>query len=469
MAKLIIGNTYTQVIDPTQTEVDRLNRVLSHKDTSSAFVRLPTGKVKWTPPKTVPLFVDGCIPAGLSSTARDVLRTCEIEDSRDRPITPNFDVNTDWARPYQREAAETAVRKTKGIIHLPTGTGKTEVAVMIARLLDGATTLVITPDADLVHNMADRFEKRTGMRAGRWGDGHRSRRDKGFTTATMQTVVGALRRQDPVSLAFLRRVDALLIDEVHQTPAEEYYSAAMQIPAYWRIGMSGKPLSRSDGRAILAVAATGGVIYTQPAEYFFVRGWLSRPEITLVEVKQEGPAKDFRSGYGRFIAKSKKRNSVVAKVAQIATKPGLLFVRQIEHGKLIAHQLRQAGLRVEFVWGGKSTSARKAAISRLERGELDIIVCNQVFVTGTDIPTLRSVINAMGHKSVTETIQVIGRGTRVADGKTTFELWDIFDTASDLRSGNSGNQWNHRHSRERRKIYLGEGYDVKITAADDLA
>lgn len=468
---LEVGNLNTLVQGASEEEIAWLSDLLAFVDQSKAFVRKGAVVERVEPPAITLLNTQGPVPmfpAGLtahvkSKASSQLLTGLTISDARTRPVDPDFSVETPWVRPYQRESAETALQKTKGIIKLPTGTGKTEIAVAMAMMLPGATVLMVTPEKDLMHNAARRFEKRTGEKAGRIGDGIYDPAPGGFTACTFQTLANGLRKGDKRLLKFLKTVDAMFIDEVHQLPANSFYTASQSIDAYWRIGMSGTPLARGDRKSLFSIAATGSIIYEKPPKYFIDRGWLAMPKIKLVEVRQGGYAATFREGYNKFVIDSVTRNAYLVEMAKLAAKPGLVFVRQKRHGHQMVKFLRAAGLRCEFIWGQKSMSQRDQAIKALEWGDLDVIVCNKVFVTGTDIPSLRSIVNGMGYKSVIETLQRLGRGTRVVDGKTEFEMWDVFDTATDLAKGKfSGNRWNHKHSRERQKAYASEGYDISL-------
>jgi len=464
---LSIGNTRTTV-DALPRQLAWLGALLSFTDQSKAFQQRGGRAVRVEVPAVSLLEKDRLtgkhtFPAGLSahvvSEAKKAGVSVAFADARTRPVEPDLSVETAWLRPYQREAAETAVAKTKGIIKLPTGTGKTEIAVAISMLLPGARVLMITPEKDLLHNAARRFEKRTGDTAGRIGDGIFRLGD--FTAATFQTLAAGLRKGDPKLRKYMQTVHAMIIDEVHQLPADSFYSAAQAIPAYWRIGMSGTPLARGDRKGLFSVAACGSIIYQQSPDYFIERGWMSRPKIKLVKCVQGGDAANWQKSHAQFIVKSNQRNKLLTRMVRACAKPALLFVRQKKHGREMLDRLRAAGLRAEFVWGESSMAERDLAIKKLEWGDLDVIVCSKVFVTGTDIPDLAGMVNAMGGKSTIETLQRLGRGTRVTKTKTEFELWDVLDVA-ESPVNTSGNRWSHRHSLERKNVYLAQGYEVII-------
>lgn len=343
----------------------------------------------------------------------------------------------------------------------------TEIACGIAMRLGMTNTLFVAPEADLMHNAARRWEKRTGLEAGRIGDGWMKPLD-GLTSATFQTLSKRLEKGDAKLQAYLKTVGCVIFDEVHTLPASSFYLTAQQIPAYWRIGVSGTPLARGDRKSLFSIAATGSIIYKVPTQLLIDRGFISRPHIQMVPCEQDSTAKGWQAAEKELIVESKKRNRLVVAQALVAPKPGLVFVKLKKHGRALTDMLKAAGLRVEFVWGEKNTSQRDDAIKRLQEGRLDVIVCSVVFQTGTDIPEVRSMVIACGGKSEIATLQRIGRGMRIVKddfGKTIkdeFWVFDVMDREPQKHAGHTGNRWNARHSRERFKAYTGVGHEVTI-------
>jgi superfamily II DNA or RNA helicase len=161
-----------------------------------------------------------------------------------------------------------------------------------------------------------------------------------------------------------------------------------------------------------------------------------------------------RRSYRKFIIESSVRNRALIAIARKARKPALLFVRNIKHGRWLEAALREAKLRTLFVWGKHSQDQRSFVLKQLVAGDLDVVVCNKIFVTGTDIPELAAVINGAGGASEIEVLQRLGRGTRITETKTTFELWDIAD------QGTRGNRWNTKHAKKRFVYYTGQKFPV---------
>lgn len=374
-----------------------------------------------------------------------------VEEHRVAPCIAKRNVNLGWLRDYQLTAAQIAARETRGLLWLPTGAGKTEIATALGRVLP-CRWLFLVHRKTLMHQAAERFELRTGETAGRVGDEQWD--EARYTVATFQTLASALKRNDPRARALLDGAHGVIVDESHTLPADSFWGVAMATRnAYWRIGMSGTPLARGDRRSVLTIGALGPVIYRVKPEVLIERGLLARPRISMVPVVQDCAAPTYQGVYGAAIVRSAKRNTTLTEIAKAAAKPSLLFVKEIKHGRALEERLRKAGIAVEFVFGNSDTARRNAAIRRLTRSDVDVLICSVIFQEGTDIPEVRSVINAAGGRSIIATLQRIGRGMRPTEGEggLEFEVWDVAD---------KGNGILERHTRGRRKAYEREGYEV---------
>ncbi len=189
----------------------------------------------------------------------------------------------------------------------------------------------------------------------------------------------------------------------------------------------------------------------------------------MVPCIQDGEQRGWQTAYRELIVESPQRNQLVTRLAvTVAPKPGLVFVKLKKHGELLTKALKKAGLKVEFIWGEKKTSQRDDAIERLRTNQLDFIVCSVVFQTGTDIPEVKSMVIACGGKSEIATHQRIGRGMRVVRDPTgkvikdEFWVFDIMDREPRNHTGETGNRWNAKHSRERFKSYTKVGHEVTV-------
>lgn len=162
-------------------------------------------------------------------------------------------------RPYQEDAlAAWLSAGGRGVVVLPTGAGKTVLALMaIAKL--GLRALVVVPTIELLYQWRDAVVDRLGVPAskvGVMGDGRRELRP-----ITVVTYASAAMPNAPIGGFGL-----LICDEAHHLPAPAYQTIAARSSAPYRLGITATP-ERSDGAAGALDALLGPVVYQRtPAE-----------------------------------------------------------------------------------------------------------------------------------------------------------------------------------------------------------
>jgi len=467
-----IHNLQSKLVQSTQEESEWLADYLSFPDEKAKYrmSRVPAwkrgdGKIHMLNGVTA------TFPAGFThqvkKAAEEAGYSVQLLDKRRRPIKPDPSAAIDWLRSYQREAIDVARATERGVFHHPTGAGKTELLVALGEVYP-TTWLILTHRKDLLTNTSDRFLRRTGEVIGTIGEGVFDPRR--VTVAMFQSIFAAVQRKDDRMYRYLRTINAVAIDEVHIVPAATYWRVLMQLEnAFYRYGFSGTPFARGDKKSIFTWGAVGPVIHRIKPQTLIDAGVLAKPEIRMARVAAhaEPGAKTWNEAYSKLITHAAARNDVVLKQVAAATKPCLLFVNLIEHGKNLERALRAAGTKVEFVWGQHHTSVRRAAIERLIHGETDVLICNVIFQEGIDIPELQSVVIAQGGKSIISALQRVGRGMRKHDRsgavtKETFRVYDIQDVGCGCKTPHRhmACRWLEQHSRARVAAYASAGYSV---------
>ena len=140
-------------------------------------------------------------------------------------------------RPEQDEAVAAWMENKKGLVVMPTGTGKTEVALAIMMRL-AVSTLVVAPVRDLMYQWHDRIQQRLGYDAGIIGDNTYR-----LHPVSVITYDSACIHMDKLGHVF----GLIIFDECHHLPGEMRREAALMSAAPFRLGLTATP-ERSDNR-----------------------------------------------------------------------------------------------------------------------------------------------------------------------------------------------------------------------------
>ena len=171
-------------------------------------------------------------------------------------------------RAYQAEALEAwLAAEGRGTVILPTGAGKTVLAMMAIDKLK-LRTLIIVPTIELLHQWRGAVIERLGVAAdkvGVIGDGRRELRP-----ITVITYASASMPEAPIGGFGL-----LVCDEAHHLPAPGHQAIAERSGAPYRLGLTATP-ERGDGQEQLLYSLIGRPVYRRTPEELSAEGHLAR-------------------------------------------------------------------------------------------------------------------------------------------------------------------------------------------------
>ena len=240
-------------------------------------------------------------PAHRYAELRDALRDRGV-DVDDRVAVPDGErLSLSHAydlRPYQTDAV-TAWREAggRGIVELPTGAGKTVVAIDAVAALR-VPTLVVVPTIDLLEQWRRELETEFDVAVGQFGGGEQTQ-----APITVSTYDSAYLRAEDVGGDF----GLVVFDEVHHLGGEGYRDAARLVAAPARLGLTAT-FERPDGAHEVVAELVGPKVY-QAAVDDLAGEHLADYEIRRIEVAL-GP--DEREAYedaqGTFVDYLKRSN-----------------------------------------------------------------------------------------------------------------------------------------------------------------
>jgi len=404
----------------------------------------------------------GVIPAGLTSRAVELFKSLKYDVSVQDTYTPpptfkKKNIARDLVgmkpRRYQLEATWNAVNKRQGVIKLPTGSGKTVIAILIIKTLR-LRTVFLTNRSEIMYQTYKRFCKEFGEdKVGLIGDGRRK-----YGSLVTITMVQTLVKLVPEELVRVLGVDVFIGDEIHHAKAKTWKGTIKKCPAVYRIGLTATP--GDAGELMELEAVTGPIMYDAKVDDLAKEGFLTKPS-TIVMSRLTSPEisnrYDYHQTFKRGIVENTRRNSRIISICRVLVSKGrgpvLVFSTSIPHLRKLADLASEKGINYDLLSGRDTSQARARVIEGVDGGHIDVLFVSTIFDEGVDIPNIGSVVMAAVGKSKTKVIQRIGRGMRVAQGKKGFTIVDFWDDTC---------KYLLNHSKRRRSIYKGEGYPVHV-------
>ena len=159
-----------------------------------------------------------------------------------------------------------------------------------------------------------------------------------------------------------------------------------------------------------------------------LRGYLVDTQLSLDGVKIT--AGDFNQGQLAEAVNTPERNraAAIAWQAQCAGRRTLGFSVDIQHARDLAGAFQQLGI-AGADWVSGDDPERASKVERFRRGEIGVLFNAQLLTEGFDLPAVSAILMAKPTTSQTLYMQMIGRGTRLADGKQDCIVLDVVDVS----------------------------------------
>lgn len=365
-------------------------------------------------------------------------------------------------RPEQEDAKAAWMRSRRGVVVMPTGTGKTEVALSIMRET-AASTLVVSPVRDLMYQWHRRILRALGYDAGIIGDNLFDVRPVSVTTYDSACI-------------HMNRLGAqfrfLVFDECHHLPGEIRRDAARMSAAPWRLGLTATP-ERSDGRNADFPSLIGPVVYELLLSA--VRGkTLADYDVVRIPVHLTEPEQDRYDSLSRTVRgymlerrKEDPKFSWQDLCAEAGSDPDAREAQKAYYVRKSIEDRADEKMRVledlfrlhrgepVVVFAGSNAMARDVSMrflvpcllnhcgkkERLEilegiqDGAYPALVANQVLDEGVDLPTVKVAVVIGGMASTKQAKQRLGRLLR-RSGERKATLYEVVctDTGEEERS-----------------------------------
>ncbi|WP_436936144.1 DEAD/DEAH box helicase family protein [Halovenus marina] len=389
----------------------------------------------------------GRVPAVQYAALRDRLAELDIDVDDAVFESASLNLSSDYQlREYQRDALGAwEGNGRRGVLELPTGSGKTVIGIAAMERLD-VPTLVVVPTIDLLEQWEKELDREFSVPIGRLGGGEQRVED-----VTVATYDSAYLRADELG----NRFELLVFDEVHHLGGEGYRDIARLSAASARLGLTAT-FERSDDAHRAVEELLGPVVYRIDAEelagehlapYDIKRieveltpdereeydrhqeqftDYLAKSSITLTSgsdyqklVKRSGTDPRAREA---LLAKQRAREVMMNAQRKVDRLADLLDRHRDDrvivftaHTELV-YRLSERFL-IPALTHETAASERRAILDRFRAGEYSRVVTANVLDEGVDVPDANVAVVLSGSGSEREFTQRLGRILRPGAGK----------------------------------------------------
>lgn len=380
------------------------------------------------------------LPIGFLNTLKKKFNVTDIEEKRNTHVHYDTDVAMNMVmRDFQSEVIAKALARKSGIIDFAMNAGKTYIFVVLSLMLKRNNVLILTHRKEILKQIVSDF-KELDYEIGQIGLGKKDL-DKNITIGMVQTVANSLSTQkrkndkgkvisesppDPEVVKWFDNVNCLIIDEIHHATAAGYQKILRKSRAFMRFGFSGtvQPEGTIDGYIVRQFM--GDIIASIRSKELIDRGISAKPIIKVVHLPST-LVDDYNDSVKQNVIYSEEKILAITKVVDRHPKEKVLIVTDsIPHGTIISKVLQKVGYNCKFASG--ESADRTEVLEAFEKGEIPVLVATTIIDEGVNIKDINVVVLAFPRRNYRQTLQRIGRGMRIVDGKSSVLVYDFKDT-----------------------------------------
>lgn len=332
-------------------------------------------------------------------------------------------------RPYQEEAKASIFKEwdkgvKKTLLVLPTGCGKTIVFAKVTEecVRQGKKVLIMAHRGELLEQASDKIEKATGLGCAL---------EKAQSTCLgswFRIVVGSvqtLQNMNRLKKFPTNYFDTIIIDEAHHCLSDSYQRVLNYFSSADVLGVTATP-DRGDMRNLGQYFESLAFEYTLPKA--IREGYLSPIKAMTIPLSIDLSSVSMQSGDFKASdidsALDPYLQSIVEEMKKYCLdKKTVVFLPLVKTSQKFVEILNRAGFKAAEVNG--SSVDRAQVLQDYEDNKYNVL-CNSMLLTeGWDCPDVNCVIVLRPTKVRGLYCQMVGRGTRLAEGKTELLLLDF--------------------------------------------
>lgn len=332
-------------------------------------------------------------------------------------------------RPYQAEAKAAVFEQwdkgtLKTLLVLPTGCGKTIVFAKVAEdcVRQGYRVLILAHRGELLEQAADKIKKSTNLGCA--------------TEKAEQTCLGSWFRITVGSVQSMQRekrlsqfsedyFNVIIVDEAHHCISDGYQKVLQHFPSAKVLGVTATP-DRGDMRNLGEFFESLAYEYTLPKA--IREGYLSPIKAMTIPLQLDLSGVSIQSGDFKAGDIATALDPYLHQIADEMMKycrdrKTVVFLPLVKTSQKFKEILNEKGFKAAEVNG--ESKDRAEVLEAFDKGEYNVL-CNSMLLTeGWDCPSVDCVIVLRPTKVRSLYSQMVGRGTRLCEGKSHLLLLDF--------------------------------------------
>lgn len=350
--------------------------------------------------------------------------------------------------------------KTRCMVTLPTGGGKTRVAMeafidfVHPRFSEGKYMIWIAQSEELceqaiscLQTLWSQREFTESLRIYRYFGSYGIEENAfhgGVLVSSINKIYNSVKTNNPFAQSLLQKTSALIIDEAHRSTSNMYkmlfdktaeYCSGIPFPVCGLTATPGRSYSEEDNRALVntfqaeLIKPELGEEYEKcPLDYFRANGYLSKATHIVVssgieyELKEDdlqrmNNSEDLpnTSDLLKKLARDEKRNQIITtRLRKIPNgNKAIVYACSVEHAQVLSCYMNMCNRKSAWVSADTSSSERRSLIETFKSDyDLEFLFNFGVLTTGFDAPKTNYVIMCRPTTSPVLYEQIIGRGLR---------------------------------------------------------
>lgn len=332
-------------------------------------------------------------------------------------------------RPYQQKAAAAIHREwdagnKKTLVVMPTGTGKTIVFASIVndQVEKGEHVLILAHREELLQQASDKLKMVTGLETAlEKAQNSALDSDKMVVVASVQT----LSKQNRLMKYPRDYFGAIIIDEAHHTAAKTYKGILEHFIDAKVLGVTATP-DRSDMKSLSDIFDSLAFEYKLPDA--IREGYLCKINTKTIPVevdisKVHINAGDFSAQDLGNVLDLYLDTIADAIVRECQNRKTVIFTPLVRISKRLCNILNKRNFKTAEVNG--ASADREDVLKGFDNGEYKALTNAMLLTEGWDCPTVDCIICLRPTKSRSLYAQIVGRGTRLCEGKKNLLVLDF--------------------------------------------